>query len=278
MSSLFDSMLRLHRSLLSSAFFSGSFFPGSSLGSFTGTFSSWGAPFEPLVSCSLRDLTRKLLFLLSLATARRVGELQAVAADVSFSRGNAFLSYLPEFRAKSESESRPLPPSFRVPSLSDFVGLLPDELLFCPVRAFRIFLRCTSSLSPRPRSLFVSPRSPSRSLSENALSYFLPSVILQSLSLSPASSSLPSSSSAPLAASTSSGTSSSVPLSSFRAHSVRAMATSTAFARNVPVSSLLEAATWRSASIFTSFYLRDVQFESSQGFSLGPFVAAGAVV
>ena len=58
-----------------------------------------GAPFEPLVSCSLHDLTWKLLFLLSLATARRVGELQAVAADVSFSRGDAFLSYLPEFRA-----------------------------------------------------------------------------------------------------------------------------------------------------------------------------------
>ena len=71
-----------------------------------------GAPFEPLVSCSLRDLTRKLLFLLSLATARRVGELQAVAADVSFSRGDAFLSYLSEFRAKLESEARPLPRSF----------------------------------------------------------------------------------------------------------------------------------------------------------------------
>ena len=229
-----------------------------------------GAPFEPLVSCSL-DLTQKLLFLLSLATARRVGELQAVAADVSSSRGDAFLSYLPEFRAKSESASRPLPRSFRVPSLSDFVGSLPDELLLCPVRALRIFLRCTSSLSPRPRSLFVSPRSPSRSLSKNALSYFLRSVILQSLSLAPTSSSLPSTSSASLAASSASG-------SSFRAHSVRSVATSTAFARNVPVSSLLEAASWGSASVFTSFYLRDVQFESAQGFSLGPFVAAGAVV
>ena len=117
-----------------------------------------GAPFEPLVSCSLRDLTRKLLFLLSLATARRVGELQAVVADVSFSRDDAFLSYLPEFRAKSESEARPLPRSFRVPSLSDFVGSLPDELLLCSVCALCIFLHRTSSLSPRPWSLFVSPR------------------------------------------------------------------------------------------------------------------------
>ena len=72
-----------------------------------------GPPFEPLVSCSLRDLTRKVLFLISLATARHVGELQAVAAEVSFSRGDAFLSYLPEFSAKSESEAHPLPWSFR---------------------------------------------------------------------------------------------------------------------------------------------------------------------
>ena len=88
-----------------------------------------GPPFEPLVSCSLRYLTRKVLFLVSLATARRVGERQAVAAEVSFSSGDAYLSYLPEFQAKSESESHPLPRPFRVPSLTDFVGSLSDELL-----------------------------------------------------------------------------------------------------------------------------------------------------
>ena len=56
------------------------------------------------------------------------------------------------------------------------------------------------------------------------------------------------------------------------------MATSTAFSRNVPVSSVLDAATWSSSTVFTSFYLCDVQFSSSSGFSLGPVVAAGAVV
>ena len=39
-----------------------------------------GAPFESLSSCSLRDLTRMVLFLVSLATARRMGELQAVSS------------------------------------------------------------------------------------------------------------------------------------------------------------------------------------------------------
>ena len=43
-----------------------------------------GPPFEPLDSCSLRDLTQEVLFLVSLATARRVGELQVVSCEISF--------------------------------------------------------------------------------------------------------------------------------------------------------------------------------------------------
>ena len=40
--------------------------------------------FEPLSSCSLRDLTQKTLFLVSLATAKWVGEIQALSRMVSF--------------------------------------------------------------------------------------------------------------------------------------------------------------------------------------------------
>ena len=182
-------------------------------GIFSAFFLSSGA--LPLESCSLRDLTRKTLFLLSLATARRVGELQAVSLAVSSLGGDLFLSYLPEFRTKTESSSNPLPRSFRVRSLRDFMGSLPNELSICPVCALQIYLHRTSSLSPRPRSLFVSPRAPSRSLSKNALSFFLCSVI--SLSFPP----------------------SHPPSSSSRPHSIRASSTSAAFSRNVPLSSIL---------------------------------------
>ena len=127
-----------------------------------------GPPFEALASASLRSLTQKVLFLVSLATARRVGELQAVSREVSFSGSDAFFSYLPELRAKTESAVNPFPCSFCVRSLNDFVGDLPDELLLCPVRALRSYLSRTSSLTPHPRTLFVSPRS----LSKNALVSF----------------------------------------------------------------------------------------------------------
>ena len=60
-----------------------------------------------------------------------------------------------------------------------------------------------------------------------------------------------------------------------RAHSIRGIATSSAFFRNWSLRSVLEAASWRSNTVFTSFYLRDLSFNSDGAHSLGPFVAAG---
>ena len=145
-------------------------------------------------------------------------------------------------------------------SLAPFVGDLQDELLLCPVRALRSYLSRTSSFVSRPRTLFVSPHSPSHSL------FFLRDVVSRAYSSSTSSRS-------------SSGPSSSASApSSSRAHSVRGIATSWAFARNASLSSVLAAASWSSSSVFTSSYLSDVQFSSSHGFSLGPVVAAGSVV
>ena len=59
------------------------------------------------------------------------------------------------FVRRQEFSANPLPRSFCVVSLSDFVGDLPDELLLCPVRALRVYLSRVSSVSPRPRSLFL---------------------------------------------------------------------------------------------------------------------------
>ena len=60
-----------------------------------------------------------------------------------------------------------------------------------------------------------------------------------------------------------------------RAHSTRGVSTSAASHQNWSVASVLESATWRSNSIFASFYLRDLQHEFDGLHSLGPFVGAG---
>ena len=133
-----------------------------------------------------------------------------------------------------------------------------------------MYLDRTLSLPARPRSLFVSPRAPSLSLSKNALSFFLRSVIADSYSS--AGLPLPVVSSSAFAPS-----SSSHPRSSLRAHGVRGVAASWTYLSSASLSLVLEVATW-SSSVFTSFYLSDVQFSSSQGFGLGPVVAVGLVV
>ena len=50
--------------------------------------------YEPLGSLSLRTLTKKTLFLVALATAKRVGELQALSRQVSFRGEDMYVSYL----------------------------------------------------------------------------------------------------------------------------------------------------------------------------------------
>ena len=193
---------------------------------------------------------------------------------MSSSGDDLFLSYLPEFRAKTETSVRPLPHSFLVRSLRDFVGSLPDELLLCPVRALRLYLTRTASLPSCPLSLFVSPRSPSRSLSKNALSFFICEVIAEVYSS--AGHSLPSATSS--SSSSVSSSSSSCPRSSLRAHGVRGVAASWAFHRNAPLDPILESAIWSSPSVFSSFYFSNVQFSSPSDYGLGSLVAAASVV
>ena len=132
---------------------------------------------EPLSRAPLRALTQKVLFLLALAMAKRVGELQALSPVVTFVGGDACLSYIPQFVAKSESLTRSIPRSFLVKSLSDFAAGLDDDLLLFPVRALRIYLDRTRPLAPIRHRLFVSPCRPSRAISKNTVSFFLRDVI-----------------------------------------------------------------------------------------------------
>ena len=111
--------------------------------------------FKPLSVAPLRALAQKVLFLLALVTAKRVGELQALSPVVTFVHGDACLSYVPQFVAKSESLTRSIPRSFLVPSLSDFVAGLDDDLLLCPVRLQCLHLRRVSSQLVGLRSLRI---------------------------------------------------------------------------------------------------------------------------
>ena len=89
--------------------------------------------FEPLSRLSLRSLTKKTFFFISLATAKRVSELQALSKHVAFSSSGACVAYVPEFVAKTELAVNPLPRSFMIKSLADFAARFDQDLLLCPV-------------------------------------------------------------------------------------------------------------------------------------------------
>ena len=80
-----------------------------------------GAPYEPLRMCEERFLAQKTLFLLALASAKRIGELYALSYRVSHSRnwGEVSFSFVPGFVAKTQDPSSLAPrfEGFTVPAL-----------------------------------------------------------------------------------------------------------------------------------------------------------------
>ena len=95
-----------------------------------------GAPYEPLWMCDERFLAQKTLFLLALASAKRIGELHALSYRVSHSMGWAEVSFsfVPGFVAKTQVPSSLAPQfeGFTVPALPNAKNNHSGRLL-CPV-------------------------------------------------------------------------------------------------------------------------------------------------
>ena len=207
-----------------------------------------GPPFEPLARASFLNKTKKALFLLAKATAKRVSELQVLSFSVSFQGEDLVLYYDPFFRAKTESASNPLPRSVIVPSLSDFAGDLPERVQ-CPVRAIKFLRKTARSASFIPSRLFVSPRNLERAMSKNAMSFYLRQLIVDSGAVS----------------------TSRPP----RAHDIRGIATSLNYYSNLSLSNLMQVATWKSNYVFASRYLKEVSATQDNIQQFGPLVIAG---
>ena len=212
--------------------------------------------FEPLSSASLRDITRKTLFLVAMALDKRVSELQALSGDVGFSEQGAMVSLSLGFRAKNDNKVKALPRSFLVKSLQQLVGQ-EEERKLCPVRALKAYLSRTKAYSRKGRNLFLAPRNPERSASKNGLAFLIKSVIKEAHEhVSPESEKL----------------------FKVKSQEIRAISTSLSFAHNLSIESVIEAAQWRSHSVFASHYLKDVALTYNECCALGPLVAAGTII
>ena len=199
----------------------------------------------------------KALFLLALASSKRVGELHGLSFRVSHTRGWKEMSFVfvPGFVAKTQDPSSADPrfEGFSIPALPRH-GHGSDSRLLCPVRALRRYLDMTASSRPACERLFVSPGESRREISKNSISYWIRRVI--SRAHSEAGDPVP----RPLARET------------------RGIGPSLLFKKNYSVESVLRAGTWKRQSTFSRFYLRDLASKTLDTYHLGPVVAAQGVV
>ena len=218
-----------------------------------------GAPYEPLRTCEERFLAQKTLFLLALASAKRIGELHALSYRVSHTRdwGEVSFAFVTGFVAKTQDPSSLAPrfEGFSVPALTNARKNRNGRLL-CPVRAVKVYLDRTAPHRPRCERLFVTAGRSKKEISKTTVSFWLQKTILRAYELS--------------------GTVLRVPAP--RARETRGIAPSILFRKNFAVDQVLKAGTWRRYTTFTRHYLRDIAHKSLDTFHLGPLVAAQSVV
>jgi hypothetical protein len=215
-------------------------------------------------------LTVKTVFLITLASCRRVSEVHALSglpSDVSFERnGDVSLSFLPDFLAKNQVPDDPSP-VVKIPNLTQVLCDDDPDRLNCPVRALSIYRERTECYrSTGQRRLFISHNvNYEQDVQKPALSRWIESAIRGAYQW---------------ASSPSFHTDHPhIKMSSSRPHELRAWSSSIGAASGIPIRQLLQAAYWRSEDIFINHYLRSFARVRGDGLSgVGSCVAAQSVV
>ncbi len=216
------------------------------------------SPYEPLHQASLKHLTLKTVFLLTLASAKRSSEIHALRVDYLHTRNWSSITLLPktDFIAKTQLATRPdaMGP-ISIPALTQFVG--DDDTVersLCPVRAVRSYVQRTKATRGDRDRLFIAyKKSHHTDIHKNTISGWLRKVIIEAHK---------------------EVSEDDLTRLNIRPHSIRGLATSWAFQKNVALQHIMDAACWRSHNTFTSFYLKDMALEVDGLHHLGPVVAA----
>lgn len=91
-------------------------------------------------------ILQERLFLVALATTKRISELQALRKKVGFTKEDVVCCFTVGFLAKSETPSFPWPRSFTIKYLTDILDPTDQERALCPVRALKYYLERTKSI------------------------------------------------------------------------------------------------------------------------------------
>ena len=216
-------------------------------------------------------LTYKTAFLIALASGRRASEitnLSGLNGDLSFDPdGSICLKFLPDFLAKNQRPND-RSPTVRIAPLSRAVDPDQEDISLCPVRALKVYRSRSSKVrSPTQRALFISVNPAyTKDITRATLSRWLKSTIRSAyISLG-------------LIRSKKGSQGSDLTLGNPRSHEIRSWATTMA-STTTPIAEVMQAAYWRSPSVFVKHYLRDIAMRSECGkLRLPAMVAAQTAV
>lgn len=216
------------------------------------------APFEPLATIPLLWLTWKTIFLVAIASARRVSELSALSCQrpfLTFHNDRAVLRTVPSFLPKVVTEFH-LNQEITLPTFCPHPRNPKEKALHSldPVRALKFYLERTKHIRTT-QSLFILPTGPRKG--SPAPKVTISRWIKEAIRRAYIAKGKPS------------------PLQ-VRAHSTRAVSTSWAFRNRASAEQLCKAATWSSIHSFTKFYNFEVFAADSAHFGRKVLQAAVA--
>jgi len=216
---------------------------------------------------SPRDLTLKLVFLLALATGKRRSELHAldrVVGKVSDSWDAILLRPRPEFLGKTHFVTGGAGTFSEIvlPSIEKAPGYVLADLSLCPVRTLRIYLRESDKYrSEGQERLIISyMKNKLDDVKKQTISNYLKLLVQQAYSDSAKNQAV-------------------CQEYNMKSHDLRGIAASLKASKNATMGEVLASGVWASASTFLTHYVKHFsRDELSNLYSLGPFVAAEAII
>ena len=137
-------------------------------------------PYEPIKEAEECFLAQKTLFLIALASAKRVGELHALSCCISHYTDwkEMSFSFVPGFVAKTQDQSSfdPRFENFSVPALPKSSSS-PNGRLLCPVQAVKHYLDRTAQHCTQCERLFITTGRTKKEISKNTVHFWLHKVI-----------------------------------------------------------------------------------------------------
>lgn len=211
-------------------------------------------PFEPLEKADIKYVTLKTVFLVAVASGRRVSEIHALSADSHHLRwecngkGVRLLTNL-QFVAKNEAPKYPGRDIF-LASFDQFISS-PEEGLMCPCRALSVYLKKTKPVRNLESRLFLTfKKGSTHGASKDTISRWLVQTVKSAYELAEDQD-----------------------FEIARAHDTRSLSTSWALFHGVSMEEIMRAAFWAAETTFTSFYMKDVIWDDA-AFSLSTLKTA----